>query len=134
MSGEGAAVPAETTVNGVPNVTVPTETVAKTPWYATFFAWFKKTAKKVFEIVMTGVSAGVSEFLNNPENQALAVAAVKAAIDRGLRGEDAWVTARDALVAQLKESGMEASNTVIDTILQNAYCVTKYSVAAGAEK
>lgn len=91
--------------------------------------WFRKAAKKVFSIALTGVKAGILEFLNDPENQALAVAAVKAAIDEGLRGDAAWVSARDALVAQLSSSGKEASNTCIDTILQNAYAAVKYAVS-----
>jgi hypothetical protein len=134
MSGEGATVAGDTTAAGIPSATVPTEAVAATPWYARFFAWFKKAAKKVYELVMPGVIAGITAFLNDPDNQALAVAAVKAAIDQGLRGQNAWVTARDVLVAQLQKSGKEASTTVIDTILQNAYCVTKYSVASADPK
>ena len=110
MSGEGTAVSGEMTVNGIPSATVPTEAVAKTPWYAAFFSWFKKAAKKVYDLVMPGVIAGIAEFLNDPDNQALAVAAVKAAIDQGLRGQDAWVAARDALVVQLQQSGKDASN------------------------
>lgn len=122
-------VPVLETESGIKTSTVPTVEVAATPWYKRFFSWFKKSAKQVFDLFMTGVVAGVSEFLNDPDNQALAVAAVKAAIDGGLRGESAWAAARDALVDQLKTSGKEASNTCIDTILQNAYCAVKYAVA-----
>lgn len=122
-------VPVVETESGIKTCTVATVKVAATPWYKRFFAWFMKSAKKVFDVLMVGVVAGVTEFLNDPDNQALAVAAVKAAIDQGLRGEPAWAAARDALVAQLQVSGREASNTCIDTILQNAYCAVKYSVS-----
>ena len=108
-----------------------TDSVAPaTPWYLRFCAWFKTAAKKVFTLVMAGVEAGVSEFLNDPQNQALALAAVKAAIDKGLRGGDAWDTARAALMGQLAASGKQVANTMVDTILQNAYCAVKYSVSA----
>ena len=122
-------VPVLETESGLSSSTVATVTVAATPWYKRFFSWFMKSSKKVFDVLMVGVRAGVVDFLNDEDNQALAVAAVKAAIDEGLRGEPAWASARDALVAQLKKSGQEASNTCIDTILQNAYCAVKYSVS-----
>jgi hypothetical protein len=112
-------------------MSVTTDAVAPaTPWYLRFCAWFKASAKKVFTLIMAGVEAGVTEFLNDPQNQALALAAVKAAIDKGLRGGDAWDTARAALTGQLAASGKQVANTVIDTILQNAYCAVKYSVPA----
>jgi len=112
--------------------TAATAAVAATPWYKRFFAWFGKAAKKVFELALPGVEAGIAAFLNDPQNQALALAAVKAAVDKGLRGDDAWVTARAALEAQLAASGKRVANTMIDTILQNAYCAVKYAVASAS--
>ena len=76
-----------------------------------------------------GVEAGIAGFLNDPQNQAVALAAVKAAIDQGFRGQDAWTAARAALEARLTASGRQVAGTVMDTILQNAYCAVKYAVA-----
>ncbi len=114
---------------GLVSVSEPTAEVAKTTFWQKVWRWFKKAAKKVYDVVMPGVVAGVSQFLNDPDNQAAAVAAVKAAIDGGLRGDDAWATARGVLVAQLQASGKEASNTIVDTVLQNAYCAVKYQAS-----
>jgi len=122
----------DTTAAGNPAAPVTTApaAVAATPWYKRFLSWFAKAANVLFQIVLPGVEAGVAGFLNDPQNQALALAAVKAAIDQGLRGQDAWTAARDALGVQVAASGRQAANTVLDTILQNAYCAVKYAVAS----
>lgn len=99
-------------------------------WYSRFLNWIKRASRKLFEIVMPGIVAGVAEFLNDARNQQLALDAVKAAIDAGLRGSDAWDLARQALAEQLEVSGKKAAATMIDTLLQNAYCSVKYSVPA----
>ena len=99
-------------------------------WYRRFLKWLKGASRKLFEIVLPSVRAGISEFLNDSRNQQLAVAAVKAAIDAGLRGGDAWSLARAELAEQLISSGKTAAATMIDTLLQNAYCAVKYSVPA----
>jgi len=124
----------DTTAAGTPAApdTAAPAAVAAAPWYKRFLSWFSKAAGVLFQIVLPGVEAGVAGFLNDPQNQAVALAAVKAAVDRGLRGQDAWTAARAALESHLAASGRQAANTVIDTILQNAYCAVKYSVAGHA--
>ena len=124
----------EATAAGNPaaSVTTAPAAVAATPWYKKFLSWFSKAAGVLFRIVLPGVEAGVAGFLNDPQNQAAALTAVKAAVDQGLRGQDAWTAARAALEAQFAASGRQAANTVLDTILQNAYCAVKYSVAGHA--
>jgi len=107
----------------------PVPAVAASPWYRRFLSWFEKAATTLFRIVLPGVEAGIAGFLNDPQNQAVALAAVKAAIDRGFRGQDAWTAARAALEARLTASGRQVAGTVMDTILQNAYCAVKYAVA-----
>ena len=102
--------------------------VASTPWYKRFWNWLCGKAEKLFEVIMPAVKTAVTTFLNDETNQTLAIAAVKAAIDEGLRGDKAWVTARDALVTQLETSGKSVAATLIDTLLQNAYCAVKYAV------
>ena len=115
-------------------VTSATDEVAGTPWYKRFWSWLCGKAQKLYTLVMPAVKTAVTTFLNDSTNQTLAIAAVKAAIDQGLRGDKAWVTARDALVAQLETSGKSVANTLIDTLLQTAYCAVKYSVGATSEQ
>ncbi len=128
---------AETTKDAVETVatvsTTATSEVAATPWYKKFWSWLCGKAQKLYTLVMPAVKTAVTTFLNDSTYQSLAIAAVKAAIDEGLRGDKAWVTARDALVTQLETSGKSVANTLIDTLLQTAYCAVKYSVSASDE-
>ena len=102
-------------------------------WYRRFLLWLKGATRKLFQLVIPGIAAGVAEFINDQKNQQLALNAVKAAIDAGLRGGDAWELARAELLEQLEASGRKAAATMIDTLLQNAYCAVKYSVNECAE-
>jgi len=111
-----------------------TAKAASVPWYQRFLNWLKRASRKLFEIVLPGVRAAVAQFLNDERNQQLALAAVKAAIDAGLRGGDAWNLARQELAEQLEASGKKAAATLIDTLLQNAYCAVKYSVQADGDE
>jgi len=111
-----------------------TAKAASVPWYQRFLNWLKRASRKLFEIVLPGVRAAVAQFLNDERNQQLALAAVKAAIDAGLRGGDAWNLARQELAEQLEASGKKAAATMIDTLLQNAYCAVKYSVQADGDE
>jgi len=42
--------------------------------------------------------------------------------------------ARQELAEQLETSGKKAAATMIDTLLQNAYCAVKYSVQADGDE
>jgi hypothetical protein len=98
-------------------------------WYQKVLNWITfgaiKIAKAIYEIVAPAVKSAALEFVNNPDNQAVAIAAVKAAIARGLKGEKAWTVARDALLDQLGESAWSIADNWLDTLLQSAYFALK---------
>lgn len=123
----------DTVEKATTKITTATLGVSLTPWYKQFWVWICGAAKTLFTLAMPAVKSAVTEFLNNKANQTLAIAAVKAAIDQGLRGDGAWVVARDALETQLKVSAKTVSATLIDTLLQTAYCAVKYSVSGTSE-
>jgi hypothetical protein len=106
------------------------ETTTTTPWYARFLAWFKTAVKALFKVAIDGVAAEAAAFVNDPANQQAALAAVKAAIDKGLRGGDAWESAKEELLSRLAQSGRAAAANWTDTLLQNSYFAVKNSVAA----
>jgi len=119
----------ETVEKTATTTTTATPAVAATPWYKKFWNWISGEAKALYTLCMPAVKSAVTEFLNDKTNQTLAIAAVKAAIDQGLRGDGAWVVARDALETQLTASAKTVSKTLVDTLLQTAYCAVKYSVS-----
>ena len=95
------------------------------PWYKRLLAWIgvaaAAVAKAVYEIVAPAVRSAALQFVNDPRNQAAAVAAVKVAMARGLKGDAAWAVARDALLDQLGESAWAIADNWLDTLLQSAY-------------
>lgn len=98
-------------------------------WYQKVLNWITfgaiKIAKAIYEIVAPAVKSAALEFVNNPDNQAVAIDAVKAAIARGLKGEKAWTAARDALLEQFGSSVKGIADNWLDTLLQSAYFALK---------
>lgn len=107
---------------------------AQTPWYKKFLGYvgsfLSSAARKLYSIVAPTIIDAAKSFVNDPANQAAAVAAVKAAVDQSLRGDDAWAVARAALETQLKTSGKQVAANWVDTLLQTAYFTVKNSVSA----
>lgn len=103
-----------------------------TKWYNKFWNFistaFREAFKKLYEITMPAVRDVILDFLNDRDLQEKAMHAVRVAIDKGLRSDEAWKIARGDFVSQLQAAGREASSTLIDTMLQNAYCSVKYAV------
>ncbi len=101
-------------------------------WYQVLYDFIKGflhlAGEKLYEIAFPAVQSAVADFLNDKDNQNCALEAVRAAVEQGLRGGEAWDLAKDKLVAQLAKSGKETAETLIDTLLQNAYCSVKYTV------
>lgn len=97
----------------------------KLPWYKRILRAIGigvvAVARAIYEIVAPAVKSAALAWVNDPANQAAAAAAVKAAIDRGLHGDDAWTVARDALLDQLGSSATTIADNWIDTLLQSAY-------------
>jgi hypothetical protein len=77
--------------------------------------------RAIYKIVAPAVRSAAIQFVNDPANQAAAIAAARAAMARGLYGDAAWVAARDALVAQLGASASSIADNWLDTLLQTAY-------------
>ena len=102
------------------------------PWYARILRAIGigavAVARAIYQIVAPAVRSAAVQFVNDPDNQAAAVVAVKAAINRGLKGDDAWDVARDALLQQLGESAWEIADNWLDTLLQSAYFAVRNAV------
>jgi hypothetical protein len=95
------------------------------PWYRRLLnsigIGLAAAAKAIYKILAPAVRSAAIQFVNDPANQAAAVAAARAAMARGLYGDAAWVAARDALVAQLGSSATAIADNWLDTLLQTAY-------------
>lgn len=102
------------------------------PWYKRLWhaiiGGVTKIAQTLYEIVAPTVHSAALQFVNDPRNQAAAMAAVQAAIDRGLKGDKAWSLARNALLDQLGESAWEIAENWLDTLLQSAYFAVKNTI------
>lgn len=94
-------------------------------WYTKLLTWITfgaiKIAKALYELVAPAVHTAALQFVNDPANQAFAIAAVKAAIDRGLTGDKAWTLARNELLQQFGHSAKDIADNWLDTLLQSAY-------------
>jgi hypothetical protein len=85
-------------------------------------------ARAIYQIVAPAVRNAAIQFVNDERNQAAAIAAVHAAIARGLKGDAAWTVARDAMLDQLGESAWEIADNWLDTLLQSAYFAVKNAI------
>ncbi len=90
-------------------------------FWTTIANFFKKAVKALWSFAAPGLRQAASDFVNNPQLQQAAREAVYAAARQGLTGDKAWVSARDNLTAQLKDTGIKVAANWIDTLLQNAY-------------
>ena len=99
--------------------------VPSLPWYRRWLAAIgigaRAVARAIYKIVAPAVRSAAIQFVNDPANQAAAIAAARAAMARGLYGDAAWVAARDALIAQLGASATAIADNWLDTLLQTAY-------------
>jgi hypothetical protein len=96
-------------------------------WYQKILSWIGIGLKALYELVAPAVKSAALQFVNCPENQAIALTAAKAALDRGLKGEKAWTFARDAMLEQFGTSALDIADNWIDTLLQSAYFTLKNS-------
>jgi len=107
-------------------------TTPATPWYRRLLTAIgigaRAVARAIYQIVAPAVRNAAIQFVNDERNQAAAIAAVQAAIDRGLKGGDAWVVARDALLDRLGNSARGIADNWLDTLLQSAYFAVKNAV------
>jgi len=80
-------------------------------------------ARELFIIVAKGVGEDILSLLNDPDLQALAVAACREAAARGLSGDAAWRTAFEAFTASLRQRSITLATNIAETLLQTAYTV-----------
>lgn len=120
----------ETAQTGTAAATTAETPAAKPTFWERVKAFFVGVARELYKIAMPAVKSAVTDFLNDKDVQKTALSAVQAAISKGLRGDDAWTEARAAFESAVKAAGKEASATLLDTVLQNAYCAVKYSVTS----
>lgn len=94
-------------------------------WLKKLWYWIVGKAKALLANVLDEVIEQAKDIAENKDLAALALDAVKAAAHEGLKGDKAWVAARDRFTAALKEAGKALSDTAIDTTLQNVYAAWK---------
>ena len=89
------------------------------------WSWLKPALAELFVLTAKNVASEVLDLINDADLQHKALAAVQAAADAGLKGNEAFDAAFNALAAELKAEGKELATNVTDTLIQNAYCVFK---------
>lgn len=92
-----------------------------------FWNWLRPKLAQLFTLTAEHIAKEVLALLNDADLQQKALAAVKAAAEGGLTGNDAFDFAFDELTAELRLEGRELAGNVKDTLIQNAYCVFKNS-------
>ena len=80
---------------------------------------------QLFPLTARSVAKEVLDLLNDAELHHLAYESVKAAAQNGLKGNEAFDAAFEALTVKLRAEGRELADNVKDTLIQNAYCVLK---------
>lgn len=102
------------------------------PWYKRAVSWLfgaaKAVAATIYEIIAPAVKSAALQFVNDKENQRVALAAVRAAMSGGLKGNAAWDVARADLVAQFGSSAQAIADNWLDTLLQTAYFSFKNAI------
>ena len=95
--------------------------------------WLKPKLQQLFMMTAKNVAKEVLDIINDAQNQALALEAVKQAATGGLKGNEAFDKALNALSEKLKADGKELSDCIKDTLVQNAYVVFKHGEECGDE-
>lgn len=93
--------------------------------WKSLWSWIAGAAKTVWTFIGPSVKQAAKDFVNDKALQAAALAAVKAAAGKALKGDDAWGAARGVLLDQLKVTGRTVADNWVDTLLQNAYFAFK---------
>ena len=97
-------------------------------------AWFKslftkenakRIAEEVHQTVVATASVALNEFVNDPENQALAKEAVVLVAQSGVTGNQALNDAVNILKEKGLAKGREAANTLLRTLVQLVFAGIK---------
>lgn len=92
--------------------------------------WMTGAVKSLFKITIAGVRHGVTEFLNDPEAQQAARDAIIAVKNQGFTDNEALESAVEILKQEGIAKGLESANTILRTLVQNAYCSIKCAEGA----
>jgi p-aminobenzoyl-glutamate transporter AbgT len=105
------------------SITVTTPTPL--PWYRRWLnaigIGIVAAARAIYQIVAPAVKSAALEFVNDKQNQAVAIAAARAAMSGGFTGNAAWGVARAEMLAQFGASASVIADNWLDTLLQTAY-------------
>ncbi len=111
--------------------TIDTQANPTTPWYKRFWNWITTVGKRLFSLALDGVKREIVDFINNEDVQDCAKDGVVAAIQAGLRGDDAWDAAMEVFKERLEASGIACGEqNLLDTVLQVVYTTIKNRVNA----
>lgn len=96
-------------------------------WFKSLFTKenAKKLAEEVHQSVVATASVALNEFVNDPENQALAREAVVLVAQSGVTGNQALNDAVNYLKQKGLAKGREAANTLLRTLVQLVFAGIK---------
>lgn len=93
--------------------------------WSTLWNWITGAVKSLFKIVMQGAKKGVTDFMNDPEVQQAAKDAIIAVKNQGYTDNEALDSAVEILKEEGIAHGLDCANTILRTLVQNAYCAIK---------
>ena len=96
-------------------------------WFKSLFTKenAKRIAEEVHQTVVATASVALNEFVNDPENQALAKEAVVLVAQSGVTGNQALNDAVNYLKQKGLAKGREAANTLLRTLVQLVFAGIK---------
>lgn len=89
--------------------------------------------KQLFYVVWTASRKELADILNNPDLQELALQAVRMAAQPGLSAEERWNIAWQHFKGIAEAKGWVLGTAILETVLQTAYTVYKYSEGNGRD-
>lgn len=90
-------------------------------------------AKQLFYVVWTAGKKELADILNDPQLQELALQAVRMAAQSGLTAEERWNVAWQHFKGIAEAKGWQLGTAILETILQTAYTVYKYTEGNGRD-
>ena len=81
----------------------------------------------LFKVAFANAKPYIADYLNDKEVQEAAFDAILAVNNKGLKNNEALDAAVDILKQKGYACGMSCANTVLRTLIQNAYCAIKCS-------
>lgn len=89
--------------------------------------------KQLFYVVWTASKKELADVLNDPQLQEMALEAVRVAAARKLSGDEAWKEAFAMFRAYVGARKYQLGTAILETILQTAYTVYKYTEGNGKD-